>query len=453
MQSFLGRINYSLLDRYLLTISGRSDGSSKFGKGNKFGFFPSFALGWKAKEESFLKQVEEISALKIRISYGVTGNEGIAPYSSQSLLYPVLTPFGTNAETGYIPAQLSNDKIKWETSSQANIGFDLGLFRNKIEITADFYRKKTTDLLLFTPVPYLTGYGNAYLNVGSMENRGFEFAITAHPLSTSTFHWTTTYNMSMPRNKVLDLSGGEEGLVANPVIGISGWTRVVEGEPVGTFYGLKTNGIMQEGEDPASIPYFAGKVPEPGVRKYVNQNTDNIINEDDRVKLGNASPDFTFGWSNNFVYKNLSLSVFLQGNIGNEIVNFNKFSLESFTGNNNNSTAALERWTPENRSNKYPRADYSPDVSNVLSDHQVENGSYARIKDVTLNYSFPSKINLPVLKGASVYVSAKNVLTITKYTGYDPELSRFANNPLTMGADFGPYPNSRSVILGFTTSF
>lgn len=453
IQSFLGRINYKFGEKYLFTTSARVDGSSKFGVGNRYGLFPSFAFAWHLNEESFLEDVSEISELKLRVGYGVVGNEGIPAYSSLGLLETTEAYFGENEiAKGSGPQSRQNDKLKWETTSQLDVGIDLGLLEDRITLVADLYYKKTTDLLLFAPVPYTSGYASAFFNVGSLENKGIELALSTVN-TTGEIKWNTTLNFAFNRNKVLELNS-DQGIPADPMLGINGWSSIDEGKSIGTLYGYKTNGIIQLGEDPESIPYFVEYEPTHGDRKYVDKDDNGVLNEGDMYELGNANPDFSYGLNNTVNYKNFGLSVFIQGVYGNEIVNFNKFSLESFDGYQNNSTAALERWTPSNPSNSYPRANASPRV-NTISDHQIEDGSYLRVKDITLSYNFSS-----LFRGKSFqpkmfqfFVSAKNLFTVTKYTGYDPEVNRFFTNPRAMGADYGSYPTTKIFSTGLNITF
>jgi len=453
LQSFLGRLNYNLSEKYLLTVSARVDGSSKFGVGNRYGVFPSIAGAWRINEEQFLKNSDLISELKLRVGYGKVGNEGIPPYSSQGLLETTEAYFGENITAkGSGPRQIQNDKLKWEATSQYDIGLDMGLFDNRITLVADVYYKKTTDLLLNTPVPYTSGFALLYFNIGNLENKGLELGLNTVN-TTNRIKWNSSFNIAFNRNKVLFLNTAT--LPSDPLLGINSWSSIDEGMPIGTIYGYKTDGIIQLNEDPASVPRFINYVPTYGDRKYVDKNDDKVLTEADKFILGNANPDFSYGINNTLSYKALSLSVFIQGVYGNEIVNFNKFSLESFDGNQNNSAAALERWTPENPTNLYPRANASPKTSNTLSDHQVEDGSYLRVKDITLSYNLASvmaRANLKV-NTFKIFVSAKNLLTITNYSGYDPEVSRFINSPRNFGADLGTYPTTKIYSAGLTLVF
>ncbi len=454
LQSFLGRLNYNLKEKYLFTVSARIDGSSKFGVGNRYGTFPSFAFAWRLKEETFLQSVNMISDLKWRIGYGIVGNEGIPPYSSMGLLETTEAYFGENdIAKGSGPASRQNDALKWETTSQFDTGIDLGLANDRITLVADVYYKKTTDLLLNAPVPYTSGFAYAFFNVGSMENKGIELAVNTVN-TVKAVKWNSSFNIAFNRNKVLDLNS-DQGIPADPMLGINGWTSINAGVAMGTFYGYKTDGIIQLDEDPTTVPRFIDYAPKHGDRKYVDRDTNGSLDENDKFVLGNANPDFSFGLNNTVTYRGLSLSIFIQGVYGNEIINFNKFSLESFDGNQNNSTAALKRWTPENPSNTYPRANVSPRV-NTLSDHYVEDGSYLRVKDITLAYDFRAlllnRLKLRVTS-CQFFVSAKNLITITNYTGYDPEVNRFIRNPRSFGADYGSYPSTKIFSTGLNISF
>ena len=453
LQSFLGRVNYNLKEKYLLTASARVDGSSKFGVGNKYGLFPSLAVAWRVKEEQFLKNTDFISDLKLRIGYGKVGNEGIPPYSSLGLLETTEAYFGENdIAKGSGPASRQNDALKWETTSQYDLGLDMGFLDNRITLVADVYYKKTSDLLLNAPVPYTSGFAFSFFNVGTMENKGLELALNTVN-TTGNVRWNSSFNISFNRNEVLDLNS-DQGIPSDPLLGINGWTSINAGQPIGTFYGYKTNGIIQLDEEPSSVPRFVDYVPTYGDRKYVDKDNNGVLNEDDKFVLGNANPDFAYGMNNTVDYKSLSLSIFIQGVHGNEIVNFNKFSLESFDGNQNNSTAALERWTPTNPSNEYPRANVSPRV-NTLSDHQVESGSYLRVKDITLSYNLAGLMSRGSFRFSTfkVFVSVKNLVTITDYSGYDPEVNRFINNPRSFGADFGSYPTTKIYSTGLNIIF
>lgn len=461
MLSYLARVNYGYDSRYLLTLTGRVDGSSKFGANNKYGFFPSTAFAWRVSEEPFMKEQNTIDNLKLRLSYGLVGNEGIPPYSSMGLLQGTEAYIGTSQIIkGQAPYTLGNQDLKWETTAQFNIGFDMGIYKGRYSLSADYYIKKTKDLLLTVPTESHIGYDVAMQNIGNLENRGLDLTVNATLADNSKFRWDSNLTFGLNRNKVTNLPGNENGISGMSIMGINYWTKVAEGKAIGTLYGYKTDGIAQLSEDLSKIVYFPGRTISYGDRKYVNkEGTSDVLNEDDLFELGNANPDFTYGWNNTFSLilgqneGNVNLNLFLQGVQGNSIANFNLFSLESFDGSKNNSTTALKRWTPDNPTNDYPRANASP-MSNVFSDHQVEDGSYLRIKDVTISYDFPANMTRKFSCNAlQVYISAKNVHTFTKYSGYDPEVSRFGQNNLSMGADYGSYPVPKLYMLGLKINF
>lgn len=461
MLSYLARVNYGYDSRYLLTLTGRVDGSSKFGTNNKYGFFPSTAFAWRVSEEAFMKEQSVIDNLKLRLSYGLVGNEGISPYSSMGLLQGTEAYIGTSQIIkGQAPYTLGNQDLKWETTAQLNIGFDIGMDKGRYSLSADYYIKKTSDLLLTVPTESHIGYDMAMQNVGNLENKGFDLTINATPIGNAKLRWESNLTFGLNRNKVTNLPGNENGIPGLSIMGINYWTKVSEGKAIGTLYGYKTDGITQLGEDLSKIIYFPGKTISYGERKYVNkEGTSDVLNEDDLFELGNANPDFTYGWNNTFSLNlgqnkgAVNLNLYLQGVQGISIANFNLFSLESFDGQKNNSTAALKRWTPDNPTNAYPKANASP-MSNVFSDHHVEDGSYLRVKDVTLSYDFPANLTEKISCNAlQVYISAKNVCTFTNYSGYDPEVSRFGQNNLSMGGDYGSYPVPKLYLIGLKMNF
>ena len=351
------------------------------------------------------------------------------------------------------PLSPENQNLKWETTSQINIGLDLGLFNSRVMIVTDIYSKNTTDLLLNAPVPYISGYESAPTNIGDMINQGFEFAVNTVN-TVKVIKWNTSFNVAYNKNEVTQLTGElGEGVPGQPITGITLWTEVREGYPINTIFGYESDGIIQLDEDPASIPYFSNYSPLHGDRKYVDQNNDGVINENDMIVLGNAHPDYTFGLTNSLSYKGFEVSLYLQGVYGNSVANFNRFSLESFDGNRNNSTAALERWTPDNPTNEYPRANATP-MANVLSDIQVEDASYLRVKDITISYNFSQRmLSKFKLKNLRIYVNLKNLYTFTNYTGYNPEVNRFTNNGLSLGADYGSYPSVKTITTGLSLTF
>lgn len=454
--SYLGRVNYNFDDRFLLTLTGRVDGSSKFGPGNKYGVFPSGAFAWRLSKESFLQNVRPVDDLKLRVSYGLTGNQEIPSNRTVALMTVTETLFDdATPRKGFAPSNLPNHNLKWETTAQLDVGIDATLF-NRLNITADYYHKKTSDLLVAIPVAAISGFTSAFANIGELENKGFEFSVSANN-KFGDLRWDPAFNISFNKTKVLDLKGNDRILNDfGTLIGISGWQIVLEGEELGAFYGYVFDGIVQEGENLDNVP----KIPSnpnmaPGDRKYKDLNNDGFITEADKTIIGYAQPDFVFGFNNNFSYKGFDLNIFIQGSVGNDIANFNRAYLNSLNGNSNNlREVAANRWTPQNPSNEYPRAAMvRTDVSGFTSTY-VEDGTYVRLKNVSLGYRFSKPfISKAGLNSLRLYVSAKNLLTLTNYTGYDPELNRFANDNLSQGADYGGYPTAKLYTVGLNIGF
>lgn len=442
--SYLGRINYTYRNKYNLTVTARSDGSSRLGKNNKWGFFPSAAVSWNLGREDFIKNIEQISNLKFRFSGGVTGNQEISPYTSlaQESYYSYI--IGGKLVAGYAPSAISNPDLGWEQTAQYDLGLDFGFYKNKINLTLDAYYKKTSDLLLDVPLPFTSGYDNAFQNYGSIENKGIELALNTVN-SEGAFGWTTDLVLSTNKNKVLSLGPGVTQV-------ISGVSIAQVGSPIGSFLVLKTNGIFQTGDDVASLPKFnANDVA--GSQRYVDVNGDGTITQaGDRVIVGNAQPKFLFGLTNNFTYKGFDLNVLFQGQAGNKVYNANQANLELGTGYINASTTMLDRWTTTNPSNEIHRAIENPAVT--VSDRFIEDGSYVRLKNLSLGYSLPAvivgKLGVSQLR---FYVTAQNLITWTKYTGFDPEVSRNEQTTLTQGIDNGVYPGSKTFLGGLTLTF
>ncbi|SIO52308.1 SusC/RagA family TonB-linked outer membrane protein [Chitinophaga niabensis] len=447
LRSYIGRINYDLKEKYLLTLTGRIDGSSRFGEGNKSAFFPSGSVAWRVSNESFMHNVKAVSDLKIRASYGLTGNQEIGQYQSLGGLQTQNYSFGNVLTVGYAPNRIGNPRLKWETTTQVDIGLDFALFNNRIQVTADWYQKKTKDLLYNVSLPITSGYFTSLQNIGKVKNQGTELAINSTNL-TGEFQWNTSFNISYNKNEILDLgavtgdipSGGASGHLQ---LGNSGILRV--GQPIGVFFGLVTDGIFQNAEE---IAKSAQKSAKPGDRRYKDINPDGVINSSDRVILGHAQPDYTFGFTNNFSFKGFDLSIFFQGVEGNSIFNLNRFELESQTGVSNQLASVKDRWTPANPSQTIPRASANGQPYQVTS-RQVEDGSYIRLRNIQLGYNFPSSLlKRAGLTNVKIYVSAQNLLTFTDYSGFDPEVSRFGQENLSQGTDYGSYPASKIFLVG-----
>lgn len=457
MISYLGRVNYTLDNKYLFTVTGRIDGSSKFGANNKYAFFPSAAFAWRASDEEFMKDVDWISDLKLRTSYGVIGNQGIAPYTSLANVGPFgegvfNSPQGSEVYTGMEPINYPNPNLKWETTRQLDLGVDFSLFNNRINITADYYHKKTNDLLLQTPIPSTSGFTSTLLNVGNIENHGVDLDIRTENLR-GELTWNSAINFSINRNKITNLNSNND-------IPLMGGLILREGESIGAFYGLRTIGIFQTDAAAASSPVLVGQEPtgpsvashaKAGDRQYFDKNGDKKITLEDREILGYATPKFTWGFSNNLNYRNWGLAVFFQGSQGNKMANLNSLGLLNFNGQTNVlAEAALNRWTPTNPSNKYPRALAAGSLDNgYITSDIIEDASYIRLKNIQLSYDFSSRLLQKIkVKRLRLYASATNLFTITDYTGYDPEANAFGQSTTLMGLDLGGYPQARTFLFG-----
>jgi TonB-linked SusC/RagA family outer membrane protein len=452
LQSYLSRVNYSLNSKYLFTASFRVDGSSRFGKNNRYGYFPSGAFAWRIKEESFLSDVKMISDLKLRTSYGQSGNQdGIGNYPAYSLLSTQNYVFGGVTSTGIGPSQIANPDLSWEKTTQMDVGIDMGLFDDRIVLTTDLYLKKTKDLLLNVTIPSTSGYTSAIKNLGKLENRGIEISINS--INTEgDFKWTTNVNFAANRNKVLDIGGVSQiyaGGVANIAQNVnSGIIQV--GQPLGSFYGFVTDGVYQTAEEIKALPDASAK--KPGDRKYADLNGDGKIDDNDRIIIGRAQPKFIGGISNTFSYKGFDLTVFLQGVYGNNILNANRFELEYLSGTTNQDRDMLNRWTPANTDTDIPRASTTR-PANRISTRQMENGSYLRLKNVQLAYNFPSAMFKSNIKSLRIYATAQNYLTWTHYSGFDPEVNRFGQDSRSQGFDYGSYPAAKTLLFGLNIGF
>jgi len=457
MQSYLGRAQYSINSKYLFTVTGRVDGSSKFSRNNKYAFFPSAAAAWALHEEQFLKSVNFRSELKLRTSIGTIGNQAIGPYESLALVAPYgQGVFNNGSAVNYYtssqPSSYSNPNLKWETTRQFNIGLDAAAFSGRVQLTVDWFQKYTYDLLLDTPIPITSGFGTTVLNVGNIKNHGIDIEVRTVNLQ-GAVKWNTSVNFSSYRNEVTKLATPTDVLLGSGLM-------LREGQPIGTFYGYKFDGIFQTDEEAANSPVLNGQQNTPanaatraraGDRKYVDVNPDGVIDEKDRTILGNALPKFTWGMNNNISYKAFNLSFFIQGSYGNKMANLNSLPMEDFRGTQNVSAeAGLNRWTPSNPSNRYPRAlaNRTIDVG-TFSSTVVEDASYARLKNVTLSYNIPASLLSRIgARSVRVYVSGTNLVTITKYTGFDPEGSSYGTATAYPGVDQGRYPLTKTYLVG-----
>ncbi|WP_316814681.1 TonB-dependent receptor [Pedobacter nyackensis] len=452
--SYLGRLNYNYKGKYFATFTSRYDGSSVFGENNKFGFFPSGALAWKISEEDFLKNNATVSDLKIRASYGASGNQAIEPYQTLARVGSVNPIFDNKPILGYVLGTLPNKDLKWETTTEFDLGFDLGLLNNRIQFTADYYRKETKDLLLNVTLPPSSGFSSVLQNVGSVQNRGFEFQLSSKNIEGEDFKWSSVLTFSHNKNKVVDLGKAANG---NPIsykeVGAGGnWFPMIIGRPMFSFYGQTVTGVYQNDEEAIAN----GEVQKrAGEYRFLDYNQDGVVDDSDKHVLANLTPKFTFGFNNTFSYKNFDLSLLFVGSFGNDIVNeFRKYNLALNGLWTTSQEAFNERWKGPGTSNTGDKPSknsmqYTRDYANSL---WVENGSYLKLRDITLGYTFAPKL-LKSLKISSVYVfaSAQNYFTLTNYSGYDPEVSWSSSS--VNGWDRGNYPSTKSITTGVKVNF
>jgi TonB-dependent starch-binding outer membrane protein SusC len=467
INSYLGRINYAFADKYLLTVSFRADGSSVFGKNNRYGYFPSGSIAWKLGDEKFIQRMNIFSDLKVRGSYGVTGNQAIKPYQTLSLMssgsnYPYNGGESTNL--GFIIENAANPNLKWESTAQSNIGMDISVLKGRLNLSADVYKKITKDLLLNRTLPSYSGLRSIIDNVGSIENKGLELALSGDPL-VGKVRWNSGFNISFNRSKVLDL-GESTKLEFRTTYGgyglKNGFMQLRVGEPFGQIYGYGYEGTWKTSEAADAAKF--GQLP--GDPKYTDFNSDGKINAKDIKVIGNATPKYIFGWTNRVSYQDFELVFLIQGSKGNDIFNQGRIRLEAPV--DGTSTRLLDRWTSTNQDTDVPAfisaterkaaglvgGKISFNGDNGQTSRWVEDGSYLRLKNITLGYNVPASYyqKLGITK-AKLYVSASNVLTFTKYTGYDPEVSSYNSNDAQMGVDLSTYPTAKTFTFGIDISF
>jgi TonB-dependent starch-binding outer membrane protein SusC len=453
--SYLARINYGFSNRYLLTLTARKDGSSRFGPNNKFGFFPSGAVAWRLINEKFMERQKLFTDLKLRASYGLTGNQEIGDYRYLSSISVASYPFGgANAalKIGGVPNGISNLDLSWEKNAQFDAGIDVGLLNNRIQITTDYYIKTTSDLLFNVNVPQTTGFSTSLRNIGQVENKGLEIGINTVNIDKGDFQWNSEFNIAFNKNKILALDGRPEFTAGEGSghLQVSNTILMKVGEPLGNFYGRKVGGVFQ---NQSEIDASTQKTAKPGDFRYVDLNADGIINDLDRTVIGNGNPKFFGGLNNTFTFKGVELNLFFQGSFGGDILNFGRFDLYNLNGNNNQSADVLNRWTPSNPSNEIPRAT-STGGQRILSSFHIEDGSYLRLKNVSLGHNLPNSLLKKLsIRSAKVYVSAQNWLTFTNYKGYDPEVSRFGTSSISQGMDYGGYPAAKTILVGLNIKF
>ena len=464
LASFYGRLNYKLFNRYLITLNARYDGSSRFAKNNKWAFFPSGAIAWDIAQENFMKSISQVSQLKLRGSYGITGNQAISPYQSLARLATLSSTIINNTlVNSVVPSSVANDNLTWESTAQTDIGFDLGLLKQRISIVGDYYYKKTTDLLFSMPLPQYSGYSSMLKNIGSLENKGFEITLSTVNFN-RVFKWTTDFNFSRNRNKILQLPDGNDIFVnTSPghMIGISNSQVLREGQPMGQFFGYIYDGVYQQGD--TFLP-GSGFEQVTGGEKFRDINgkdangklsgaPDGKLSSDDRTIIGDPNPDFIWGLNNTMEYKGFDLNFFIQASQGNDIYSFTLFELELMSGYSNSTTRALDRWTPTHTNTDVPKATTSR--SKISSNRFVYDGSYIRLKNLSLGYKLPQTlIRNAGISSARIYISGQNLFTITNYPGYDPEVSWMGESSnINLGLDYGSYPNAKSITVGLQVKF
>lgn len=457
--SWLGRLSYSFQHKYNVTVTGRADGASPAGTNKKWGLFPSVGFSWNASDEGFFEPLSKsINNLKLRLTAGRVGNANFPAYSSIATInsygYYLGSPLtGTN---GLAPSQLSNPDLSWETTTQYNAGVDAALLDKRIGLTADVYYKKTTNLFISGTglVPLSSGYASASENIGSLENKGVELTLTTENIRSKDFVWRSTLLYARNINKVLSLGPSQSFFPVAPTGQVSP-VIVKVGLPVGTFWGYSTAGLLTTADVYNSKPAakLAGVSQVTGDRKYVDTDGDGVVTTNDKHNLGNAQPKFTASFNNTFTYRNFDLSLFLQGSFGNKIFNLLQQQLEKTTTTANVSATLLDRWdSTANPKGRFPKVVNAPVVQ--VADIYIEDGTYVRLKNITLGYNFPQDIASRILaKQIRIYVSAQNLFTLTHYKGLDPEANFYDQNNLQPGIDYGVYPNYRTYTVGVNVTF
>lgn len=465
--SFFARGNYSYNNRYLLTATIRADGSTVFSNNHKWGYFPSFSAAWRVSEEAFMQDLSAVSNLKLRLGWGTVGNDRISNYLSMDLYEQSKYGVGSSTMTVLTPKQIKNENLKWEGSTTLNLGVDLGMLDNRLNLTADFFVKNTKDLLLAQSLAHVTGFSSQWQNIGKIQNKGIELSLNSINFSNRNFSWQTDFNISFIRNTLKSLQSGVSSMYSrsgfNSEFTDNDYIATV-GSSLGLIYGYEFDGVYQS-SDFNTTPDGRLMLKEgitnnlrygtvvPGVVKYKDQNGDGVITTDDRTVIGNAVPKWFGGITNTFNYKGIDLSVMLQFNYGNDVYNATRlYSTQSQNERINQLAEVADRWTPTNASNSVPSA--KGYVKNELYSRFIEDGSFLRLKNLTMGYTLPSQwIKKASISKLRVYASAQNLFCLTGYSGYDPEVSTAGNSPMTPGLDWGAYPKSRVITFGLDIQF
>ena len=425
-------MNYTLLNRYNVTATFRADNSSRFSKDYRWGYFPSLGVSWNVDRERFLSGVKAIDNLKLRVSAGLVGNQEIPDYA-------FTTSYATGSYGGsssYAKQNTANDNLKWETTASYNIGFDLGLWKNRVNVVFDAYYKKTSDLLLVVPMGFANGVTTQMQNVGNVVNRGVELSVDATLLQRRKLLWTVSANAAYNKNEITDM-----GVTNDVILGPEKQQILRKGESLGAFYGLQFDGIVQQGEDVSQLPTVNGQAPRPGDLKFVDTDHNNHIDGNDRVVLGSTQPKLIYGFSTQLTYGGFDISASFAGSYGNKVYNALANRLEQTGDSYNVLTTVLDAWTPQNGSQTLPLASNARPFSYVDSRY-VQSASYLKLRNLTVGYLWNLNGGKRVLESVRVFATASNLFTITPYKGYDPEVSS--------GTDNGVYPSSRSFTFGIT---
>ena len=475
LASYLGRVNYTLANRYLFTLTGRRDGSSRFGADHQWGFFPSGAFGWRVSDEPFMSKFTKVELLKLRASYGLAGNPAIKPYQSMAHLLSKQYTFGGAVVPGYYPASVGNPNLGWETTRQLDLGADIGLYSGRVSLTADLYRKTTDDLLLAVNLPYEAGFATALQNAGSVRNNGYELGLTLTILDNknkNSVGWTTTVNYSHNKNEVLDL-GGVTQIFASSVnsdLKLLG-SLIQVGQPLGVFFGYQAAGLLRDSASAAdytkAVKPISGNSWRPGDVKLldlagkkdangVDIGPDGLINADDRTIIGDPNPKFTAGWMNTFSFRSIRLSSMMDAVSGNKILNLNNVRLEAGSpATNIIADRYLDAWTPTNTDAAYPRINFTPGTtgSDITSD-LLEDGSFLRLRNVTLDVALPERfVSRYGFTNTRVYVTGSNLMTWTHYSGFSPDVSSLGIGNVNRGVDVGQYPLAKSFTFGINITY
>ncbi|MEX1212892.1 MAG: TonB-dependent receptor [Balneolaceae bacterium] len=452
LESYLFRANYGFDDKYLITTTARLDGSSKFGVDNRYGFFPSAAVAWVVSEESFF-DVSVVDDFRVRTSYGLTGNEGIGSYVSRARMTTNTTVYGNTQQIGFRVQSVANPNLKWESTSQLDIGLEVALLNNRLSMTADWYDKITDDLLLNVEVPAQTGFTSSLQNIGSVKNTGFEFAINSRNIANNNFIWSSNFNITFNSNEVLEI-GGEDEIVLNVNLSQysnmnNGTVRLVKGEPLGSIYGYLSDGLFQSQAE-VDNSFMSGV--EVGDEKFIDANGDGVFTTSDKVLIGNGQPKFFGGIGNSFYYSGFELDAFFTYEYGFDILNSTAGSNSTGWAVSNEMGFLRDRWTPENTDTEVPRARFGGHVSRV-SDRFIEDGSYIRFQNLTIAYNLPRSILGQWADNFKVYFTGTNLLTVTGYSGYDPMINNQGGSNVAFSIDYQPYPNARQYTMGVNIDF